>query len=151
MRTLTLLGLLAFLLAGCPRGRHGSGGGDDDDEADVGGNGGGNVNGGGNPGGGNPGGNPDPGGDPDEDPGGPAGDPGGASNGCVALFDCIGWCADGDTDCMNQCVQAAPAEGQRAFDDIMNCYMGAGCQNLPGDESDACLEQSCPDELMACS
>jgi len=145
MRSTTIwLGVLALLVAGCPRGRTGHGGdGDDDDDAaadeDP-----GNQNGDPEPA--DPGAQPGPGNDPGGQEPGPVGDPG-PSNGCLALFDCLGLC--GDDACANDCIQATPPAGQQAFDAIMTCYQGA-CAAEPEDQLQVCLEESCPDELMDC-
>jgi len=151
MRMLVVLFVASTLaLGGCPR-RRGGGGDDDDDNGAAIGNG--NGNGGGGPAG-FEGQDPGPGNDPQAgNPGDPAADPQqapeGPPNGCIDIFDCAGTCADADDACLAACYDGAPPNGQAAFDEVMYCYEGA-CAEVPQQDLEACLIDSCPDELASC-
>lgn len=92
-----------------------------------------------------PGANPvDPGADPNDpwaDPGA-GGLPGGAGLGCADIFACFGTCQD--DACYDSCIDRADGQAQNAFFAVDECAWSSGCQD------DACVEQTCQQELVAC-
>jgi hypothetical protein len=136
MRSMTIvLAVLALLGTGCG-GRGRAGGGDDDDDE-------GNQNDDELPGDADD----DPGPGDDDDEPGPIGG-GGGSNGCIAFFDCAGYCAD--DACVHDCAANTSQAGLTAANEVMTCFQGA-CGGVPEADVQSCLEQSCPDELQSCT
>jgi len=62
---------------------------------------------------------------------------------CMAIFECQQKCPQNDQNCYQSCVNQGNTQGQKLYNDFVNC-----ANNCGGDQG--CINQNCADEQNAC-
>ncbi len=63
---------------------------------------------------------------------------------CMAIIECQQQCPQGDQGCLQSCVNQGNEQGQKLYNDYLDCVNGCG-----GDQT--CVDQQCTQQAQACA